>query len=393
MRATFGSASIAALLAASAASAEITLSGDARLGIGYNIFNDGEARLETKRSVTVEEVTGSEIILDPETGEAVEVDVIETETIDTVLGAPDEELRAVSRVRFFFNAVGETESGIAFGAQVRADQAQGAQGGTRGQRSGEVFVTGDWGTLTYGDIDGADYARVGDPIGNVSLTGLGDFNELPFLSNGGGADNDELQFLANPDDRPTVRYDYDFESFGISVSTSRDLDAVGVGAGYTYEFEGDGTLDFGVGYYDFSEFTGDIPYVGDFQIPDGNQWSGSLRGSYGMFVGGVGYTSIDAGDAGKLDVLSAGAGVNVEAWRARAYYSTVTSGDELFGEAFDGVDSYGASLSYDLGGGARVAMGVARTYGADSIGEPGDSVFSPRVERVTLADFGITLSF
>jgi outer membrane protein OmpU len=393
MRLTLSSVSLLSLVLGGPAAAEITLSGDARLGVGYNIFNDGEQRLEATRSVTIETDGGAELVLDPDTGEVTEVEVIDTETVDTVFGAPDQELRAVSRVRFFFNAVGETESGITFGAQVRADQAQGAQGGSRGQRNGEVFVSGQWGTLIYGDVDGADYARVGDPIGNVSLTGLGDFNELPFLSNGGGADNDELQFLANPDDRPTVRYDYDFESFGISASTTRDLDAVGVGAGYTYEFEGDGTLDFGVGYYDFNEFTGDIPYVGDFQIPDGHQWSGSLRGSFGMFVGGVGFTSIDAGDVGKLDVLSAGAGVNVEAWRVRAYYSTVTSGDELFGEAFDGADSYGASLSYDLGGGARVAMGVARTYGADSIGEPGDDVFSPRVERITLADFGITLSF
>jgi hypothetical protein len=197
------------------------------------------------------------------------------------------------------------------------------------------------------------------------LTGLGDFNELPFLSNGGGSDNDELQFLTNPDVRPTVRYDYDIGDFGLSASTTRDLNDFGLGASYGFEFA-EGEISIGAGYYSFEEFIGDIPNLGEFPIPGGEQWSGSLTGSYGMFV---------------------------EAWSFRTYYSTVTSGDETFGEALDGVDSYGASLSYDLGGGARVAMGVARTYGADATGVPGDAVYTPKVQRMTLADFGIAMNF
>ncbi len=53
-----------------------------------------------------------------------------------------------------------------------------------------------------------------------------------------------------------------------------------------------------------------------------------------------------------------------------AYYATVTDGDALFGDALDGRDSYGASGRFDLGGGARLNFGVARTYGVDAVGTP-----------------------
>ncbi len=365
--------SAAGLCMAPGASAEITLSGNARLGLGYGVFNNGEVRLEPTRSVTVDRG-----------GVPVEV--------DTRLGAPSDEFRALSRVRFIFTGTGETESGITFGASVRADNARDGEGGTEGQTAGDVFAAGAWGTHTYGDIDGADYNRVGDPISNVTLTGLGDFNELPFLSNGGGSDNDELQFLADPDVRPTVRYDYDVAGFGLSLSTDRDLDSVGVGAGYTLALD-DGEVSLGLGYYDFSGFRGDLAYYGEVDVPDGDEWSASLRGRFGDFRAGIGYAAIRAGDLGELDVVSGGLGYTRGAWSVYGYYASVLSGDKLFGEAYDGEDSYGASLQYDLGGGATVNMGVVRSYGADAVGAPEDAQFAPAVDAVTIADFGISMTF
>lgn len=377
MRLTVGLSTIVVLaFAGSGAAQNIELFGSARLGVGYNVLNDGEPALEANRTVRITEEVGGETV---------------TRDVDTRLG-PTDDLRAVSRIRFGVVMTGESDSGVAFGAEIRADNAESGDGGDRGQRGGEVFVTGSLGTLTFGDIDGADYARVGDPIGNATLTGLGDFNELPFLSNGGGSDNDELQFLSDPDDRPTVRYDYDFQAFGLSLSTNRDLDAVGVGGNYTYEFDG-GEVAVGAGYYDFTGFTGDISNYGEVEVPDGDQWSASLTGSYGDFSGGVGYTSIDAGSLGTLDVLATGLGAEFGAWEILAYYSTVVNGDKLFGEGLDGKESYGASAEYDLGGGVSVNFGVARTYGADAVGDPGDDNFAPEIETSTLADFGITMSF
>ena len=369
---------LALLLTAAAvpAAAEIELYGEARLGLGYNIDNEGEPDLVTKRSVDVADGEG-------------------TRTVVTELGASDN-LRAVSRVRFGVTMTGETESGISFGASIRADNAD--DGGTgpsaaTGQGSGDVFVTGAWGTLSFGDVDGADYHRVGDPVENVALTGLGDFNELPFVSNGGGSDNDTLQFIADPEGLPTVRYDYDLPSFGVSVSTDRSLNSVGAGASFSHEFSAGPRVTLGAGYYDFSSFTGDLTNLGEVVVPDGHEWSATLRGAFGAFDGGVGYAAIDAGELGKLDVLSLGATANHEAWTGAIYYSRVVSGDNFFGDAYDGEDSYGVSLAYDLGGGARVMIGVARSYGSQAVGSPEDSQYSPATDSITLADFGIDMAF
>lgn len=207
----FASTALAALAVGGVASAQgIALFGDARLGLGYNINNNGS-------------VNG------------------------------DEDLRAVSRVRFGVNMTGETDSGISFGATIRADNSAGGQGRTNGQTEGEVFVSGSWGTLTFGDTNAADEQWVGDVPGNLSLTAFDDIDETLFISNGGGAGTDGSDFANNPFARPTVRYDIDIAGFGVSLSSNRDLTDITVGAGYSADFAG-GTWSVGLGYNDFSDF-------------------------------------------------------------------------------------------------------------------------------------------
>jgi outer membrane protein OmpU len=108
---------------AGAASAEVTLSGDARLGVIYS------------------ELSG-----------------------DTAI---------TSRARVTFNLSGESDSGLSFGASFRADNAGGAAAGT----AGSVYVSGAFGKLSVGDVDHADAAAVGQ-VDGVGLTGLGDRNEI-----------------------------------------------------------------------------------------------------------------------------------------------------------------------------------------------------------------------
>ena len=218
---------------------------------------------------------------------------------------------------------GETDSGITFGASIRADNAEGGEGGTEGMTEGEVFVSGAWGTLTFGDTDAADEQWVGDVPGNYSLTGLTDINETRFVSNGGsfGEDNGS-NFAENPFARPTVRYDFDFENFGFSLSTNRDLTDIGVGAGYAADFGG-GSWSVGVGYYNFASFDVDrrsgalrssTTDDGDRDrgpgrtrstnvVPDGEQWSVGLSGEYEAFAFGVTYIKLtsDAEDDGKAE--------------------------------------------------------------------------------------------
>ena len=74
-----------------------------------------------------------------------------------------------SRVRIVFTASGETDGGLAFGASTRADQESGndAVNGSGGTTNGEstVFISGAFGKLTMGDVSGAADALVGQTSG------------------------------------------------------------------------------------------------------------------------------------------------------------------------------------------------------------------------------------
>jgi outer membrane protein OmpU len=378
----FATTATAALLVGGVASAQgIALFGSARLGLGYNINNDGSIRTDT----------GSD-------------------------GLPEEpdDLRAISRVRFGVNMTGETDSGITFGATIRADNAVGGNGGTDGQTAGSVFVSGSWGTLTFGDTNGADEQWVGDVPGDYSLTGLSDLDETRFISNGGTFGSDGgADFASNPQARPTVRYDFDIMGFGLSLSTNRDLTDIGVGAGYSADFGG-GSWSVGAGYYNFDSFTdlGEpqiVDVLADINddgvpelvqtvgapvetfVPSGEQWSVGLKGTYDAFGFGLTYVKADLDsdnsrniDSSSADNLLIGASFGWDAWSFGAVYGKILSADGPL-EIADGADSYELSGAYDLGGGAQVMGGVRRTYNTVPIGDDFDSMW--------IGDFGISMAF
>lgn len=334
----FASTATAALAIGGMASAQgIALFGDARLGLGYNIANNG----------------------------------------DTLDGDPqfEDDVRAVSRVRFGVNMTGTTNSGITFGATVRADNAAGGAGGDIGQRAGNVFVSGAFGTLTYGDTDGADEQHIGDLPGNFSLTGLGDQNETLFISNGGSYDffTDESgrDFAEDPFARPTVRYDYDIAGFGLSASTDRDLEDIGVGGSYTFDFGGN-AFTAGLGYHNYAQvFDAEEGTL----FSGGEQYSAALSGSLAGFEAGVIYTMADGDGGSEFDTLGVGLTTTVSDFGVGGYYRQIINASGSVADA-DGDETYGLTAMYDLGGGASVNGGVGRVYG-----------------DATVADFGIKMSF
>ncbi|MFO1141404.1 MAG: porin [Amaricoccus sp.] len=379
MRTTVAGATCLTILFCGSAHAQgIALFGDARLGLGYNIDNDGGLLLNN----------------------------------DGTGGADD--LRAVSRVRFGVNMTGTTDSGITFGGSIRADNAPGGEGGTDGQTEGEVFVSGGWGTLTYGDTNGADEQWVGDVPGDFSLTGLGEFDETPFVSNGGGYGNsDSIQFANNPFARPTVRYDFDIAGFGFSVSSNRDLTDIVVGTGYSADFGG-GNFSIGAGYDKFDSFasteqgqietvtvidaatglptTIDVPGATVTNIINsGEQWSVGLKGTYQTFAFGATWSKIDLDSSNDPDIVSGGgaqtllfgASAGFDAFSVGAYYQEVLNGDGPF-EGSDGDKAYGLTGQYDLGGGATVNGGIENVEGFSGLGN-GDSA--------VVGDFGISMAF
>jgi outer membrane protein OmpU len=375
----FATTAASALLMGGFASAQgIALFGDARMGLGYNINNDGGLTLDEDGNAT-------------------------------------DDLRAVSRVRFGVNMTGETDSGITFGGTIRADNAVGGQGGTNGQSAGSVFVSGSWGTLTMGDTNAADEQWVGDVPGDYSLTGLGNFDETPFISNGGGFGNsDSIQFANNPFARPTIRYDFDIMGFGISASSNRDLTDIVVGTGYSMDFGG-GNFSIGAGWNKFDSF--DTTATGGAQtvtvidtatglpvtivvpgavvtntINNGEQWSVGLKATYNQFGFGATWTKIDLDDSddpavisgGDAQTLLFGASAGFDAFSVGAYYQEVLNGSGDTFEDADGNKSYGLTAQYDLGGGATVNGGVASVDGFSGL-EDGDSA--------VVGDFGISMAF
>jgi outer membrane protein OmpU len=346
----FASSALAALAIGGAASAQgISLFGTARLGLGYGINNDGTVR--------------------PDNDD----------------GGPSNDLRAVSRVRFGVNMTGETNSGITFGATIRADNAIGGNGDNNGgpgdgMRAGEVFVSGSFGTLTYGDTNGADEQWVGDLIGDYSLTGLGDYDETTYLSNGGAFGSDVANnFFADPNARPTVRYDFEIAGFGLSVSANRDLNSYGVGGGYAGNFGG-GTFNIGLGYYDYEEFDAFDTGIEGGVVPGGKQYSAVIGGTFGDYGANVIYTSADS-DGDDFDTIGAGLTAGFGDFSLGAWYRQIVSANGALDD-IDGDQAYALTGQYDLGGGATVNGGIQKNY-----------EFLTDDDAATTADFGISMAF
>lgn len=299
----------------------------------------------------------------------------------------DNKLQTTSRTRFGVTMTGETDSGITFGADMRADQVvDGSIDAADNGRAGSAFVSGAFGTLTFGDTNGADEQWVGDLYGDFSLTGLNDWDETIFISNGGSLDDDD--FVANPNARPTVRYDFDIAGFGLSLSSDHSLNDVGVGAGYAGSFGGF-DLSIGAGYYNFKGFevtsfggyrldpvTNEVVEITDtFTGDDGDQWSAMVGFGAGDFDMNVIYTSVDFDGPTDWETLGVGAQYSFDALSVGAYYTTFISGSGG-ADDWDGDDAYEFSAMYDLGGGASVKGGIQDNF-SDTV----------------VADFGIDMAF
>jgi outer membrane protein OmpU len=318
------------------------LFGEAQVGLGYNIDNEGEA-----------------------TGEHA--------------------LRAISQVRFGVLLAGETESGLGFGAVLFADEARGGEGGALGQTEGEVFVAGSLGSLSFGDTDGADAAHVGD-LNEVGLTGLGDQNETLFISNGGSFGDDAPDFAENPQARPTLRYDLEFDDFGVSLSSNRDLTDIGIGASWSGEVA-DGSVTVGAGYYNYAAFVIQEPAEITLEDSDGNpvdvlgaeaqvpvaggdQWSGMLAAEFARMSATVIWTRATSGAQSGFETLGAGIGAELEAWEINAYAVAIVGASGALA-ARDGESSAGIGAAFDLGGGAAVMFGVVNDYGGEYVADLG----------------------
>ena len=332
----FATASIVAFSAAGAAMAEVKVTGDARLGLVYEDIDIG--------------------------------------------GDSEDDVDGYSRVRVLFTLTGVSDSGLTFGANIRADNAAGgadegnedvtssefppvdpgpgataeeiaafeeAQAEFEADRSGrvstagDVFVSGSFGTLTYGDTDSALAQRTSN-VDAINLTGLRDLHEINRGAQAG----------------PRIRYDYDFDAFGVSLSTTGELEEFAVGASYSGDFGGT-TINFGIGYDDFEE---------------NETVTASLGAGFGAFGVKVAFSQID-NDGDDISDGAVSLSYNAGDLDVAAFARFVDSDDNGDGEA------YGIGASYDLGGGLIAKAGVSYS---DDIGG---------IDDVTVADLGLQMEF
>ncbi len=189
-----------------------------------------------------------------------------------VIGGQDITTQFYNDVDVDFNMTGESDGGLVFGAVVDLDSAGDLSNETSKIGDFEVFVSGEWGTVTMGDIDGAlDWAA--DSVATWGDPGTIDDSETAHF---GFQDT----FLDGSYDGQVFRYDYAFNDFAFAVSFEQDdrsdhdlrvLDEDrddydwAIGAKWS-PVVGPGTVKLGVGYQqaDDAKVTFEIPgAVGD----------------------------------------------------------------------------------------------------------------------------------
>jgi outer membrane protein OmpU len=357
------------------AAAEVTLSGDARMG-----FLDG--------FVYPKNTDGE---------------------VDPTGTAGDDDVGFTSRARVTFTFSGESDGGLSFGASFRADNSSNAANGT----AGSVFLSGAFGKISMGDVDGAAVAAVGH-VDAVGLTDLSDLHESAFLGNGGLADDDLTDLDSLDTDKnfgltgdPSVLYEFTTGNVGLFVGVTNpgfestfafddgdedpdtkpvevatDGVAWSLGANYTTD-----TYKFGIGYEDI-----DVDAVeGPGNISGDHLYLGA-DATFGAFTAKVRWGTADLT---VINAAGAGTDVDFEQWSLSGTYAmdaiSVTGfyADKQFDVASDSSnilsrESYGLGASYDLGGGAKVIGGIVDSEITDGSNEPASD---------TSYDFGVSFSF
>ena len=274
-----------------------------------------------------------------------------------IIGADGVDTAFTSRARVKFSMSGTTDGGLEFGASFRADNARsgacvdsdlngtcdGVQNGADNGTAGEVHISGAFGKLSMGDVDGAAQAAVGQ-VSGVGLTGLGDLNEVAYLAAGSGPAS--IPSLSNGSD-PTALYEYSAGAFTGYVSVTNPgnglgSDAMAIGGKYATD-----TFTVALGYeqldVEFFNITVDHIVLG-------------VTGTFGAVTAKAIYGQADSNTGPSSDQYSMSVDYVADALTVTAF----------FGKDFADNDRYGVGAAYDLGGGASVVGGYADIEGASA---------------------------
>ncbi|CTQ32549.1 porin [Jannaschia rubra] len=358
-------ASTALVAFAGAASAEITLTGNAEMGV------------RNTDSFEIDGGTGDISIDSGNTGFHTDLDVT-------------------------FTMSGETDGGLTFGATIDLDEGgDGSPFENPSDQGGEtIFISGAFGTLTAGDTDGAlDWA-----LTEVSFD-AGSLNDDETIHAGFNGNNG----LDGLYDGQILRYDYSFGDFGVALSAEIDDDdgdgnddVYGLGLRYNLDLGGT-IIGLGLGYQasevagtdvDALGLSANATFMGDFTaglsyvkygdhipnaIADG-AFTGALNDSNDAvavagFASQGGRVLID----GDTDHIGVGIGYAAGAIAANLNYGKYDI------DGVGDIDGIGLSLGYDLGGGAIVQFGYGRSDYGDVIDDGDDTIDT--------VSFGVRMNF
>jgi len=305
-----------------------------------------------------------------------------------------EDVQFSERARVRFNMSGQTDTGLEFGATFRADQASGsASGGSFGNDTGKrgtVWVSGAFGKLEMGDVNSAAEEAMGD-LDAIGFSGLGDLTDIPYIS-GDGADT--------LDQGPGALYSYTMGGFEFHLGMTDGSRQAGLAAqipgrdplaqpiAVTRNADRDPTYSVAAAY------AGDNYKVGIAYLDNGDAVdNGPLAygGSQIIVSGetdvmGVGlkgyYSNFDEVMEGQFGIeLEESYGLSANYTYSSIKFIGFVRNDDLDGG--DNLETYGVGAIYDLGGGASLRGGVINT----------DNIINSDGEGQTVADIGIRLNF
>ena len=303
-----------------------------------------------------------------------------------IFGGDGIETQFFTDIDVLFRMSGETDNGLSFGAGVDLDE-NGAF--TINDDGGAfVFLSGNFGTVTMGDTDGAlDWALTEAWVGNAGSIADDETAHAGALgSYGDGAYDGQI-----------LRYDNTFGDFGVAVSVEMDDAGVmdtGFALGFRYGMDmGGADLNVGVGYQ-FIDVANYLPgNLSSAMIPAEN-----FDGEYDIFgisatvasngfSAGIEYTDFSANNAAEEEAthIGIGAGYTSGAFTVSANYGVWDYSSDVAMWNGD-VTGFGLAASYDLGGGASINAG----YGVSDYSDIPALAATNSMETFSL---GVAMSF
>lgn len=277
--------------------------------------------------------------------------------------ADNESLRFTSRARVKFDLTGATDGGLSFGASFRVSDASAANEG----KAGEVFLSGEWGTISMGDVDSAALSAV-DHVSTVGLTELANLNEVRYIANGSGGTDPSVLYrystgnltfyasMVNPGTVTETVFNAD-ETASAPRTSESGVKAYSVAARYEVE-----NYAVAMGYEQTK-----VVYGPGLVVDQQNLMLG-LEGTFndlrvqaivGHFKGSdVDFTYASPVPTGvQVDNLSGtefalSVDYTIDALTLTAFYTDDSR--------YDGTKAYGVGAAYDLGGGAMVKGGYVK---------------------------------